>query len=98
MSEPFIWICLVAASTEGDADPDPRIRAWTANGARAAQLVEQGLDMVPVYRNPPARSSADSDLVERLRAFVKAESKDWHNLGTGKLEFTEVTDAGKLVQ
>jgi hypothetical protein len=44
------------------------------------------------------QSSADSDLLNRLRIFVKSESTDWFNLGTRKLEFTQVTAAGNLVQ
>jgi len=33
-----------------------------------------------------------------LTAFVEKESKRWVNVGTGKLEYIEVSEAGKLVQ
>jgi hypothetical protein len=80
-AEPFIWICLVAANTEGEADPDPHIRAWTANAARAAQLVEQGLDMVAVYRDPPVRLSAGSAALDEKR-FDEAVAAYWLSPGS----------------
>lgn len=42
--------------------------------------------------------NTDHDLLDRLQAFVKAESKDWFNVGTGQLDHTEVSPAGKLVK
>lgn len=40
----------------------------------------------------------NNDLHDRLEAFVKAESKDWFNYGTGHLEYTELSPAGKLAE
>jgi hypothetical protein len=56
------------------------------------------MQLIERIRPATLRRSADSDLLNRLRIFVKSESTDWFNLGTRKLEFTQVTAAGNLVQ
>src|SRR6185312_14734479 len=58
---------------------------------------DQADDPPPAWRTM-ASAPKVGDLTSRLTAFVEKESKRWVNVGTGKLEYIEVSEAGKLVQ
>lgn len=51
--DPFLWICLVPGKWEPE-----NIRAWTRDPDRAAAFIDQGLDMIPLFRGSAVSSTA----------------------------------------
>lgn len=81
---PVMWVCLLMPGQfpHPESELEPRIRAWTTNGARAQRFQEvEGLDMQPLYADgtglPDGRNrlSQENGLLRSQLANCNAEIK-----------------------